>query len=114
MLQVLTGIFGVGSKTAARWFREEIHSLHQLRGSGRPLNRAQQAGESPESRPRWLQLLDQFPCFILSRLSGLVHYEDLNQPVTRAEADTIGEIVAEAVLAVSPGSHITLTGGFRR
>ncbi|XP_041825586.1 DNA-directed DNA/RNA polymerase mu isoform X2 [Melanotaenia boesemani] len=87
-LKVLTGIFGVGSKTAERWIRAGIHSLHQLQDSGQTLNRAQQA--------------------------GLEHYDDINQPVTKAEADVIGEIVEKAVVSVLPGAQIVLTGGFRR
>ncbi|XP_078127645.1 DNA-directed DNA/RNA polymerase mu isoform X3 [Sander vitreus] len=92
-LKVLTGIFGVGAKTAERWIRDGIHSLHQLQESGQTLNRAQQAA------------------FLLS---GLEHYDDLKQPVTKAEADAIGEIVEEAVVSVLPGAQITLIGGFRR
>uniref|UniRef100_A0A8C9X2Z0 DNA-directed DNA/RNA polymerase mu n=1 Tax=Sander lucioperca TaxID=283035 RepID=A0A8C9X2Z0_SANLU len=87
-LKVLTDIFGVGAKTAERWIRDGIHSLHQLQESGQTLNRAQQA--------------------------GLEHYDDLKQPVTKAEADAIGEIVEEAVVSVLPGAQITLIGGFRR
>ncbi|XP_071322805.1 DNA-directed DNA/RNA polymerase mu [Trachinotus anak] len=87
-LKVLTGIFGVGAKTAERWIREGIHTLHQLRGSGHTLNRAQQA--------------------------GLQHYDDLNRPVTKAEADAIREVVERAVVSVLPGAQVTLTGGFRR
>uniref|UniRef100_A0A3Q3LQ72 DNA-directed DNA/RNA polymerase mu n=1 Tax=Mastacembelus armatus TaxID=205130 RepID=A0A3Q3LQ72_9TELE len=87
-LKVLTGIFGVGAKTAARWISEGIHTLQQLQASGHTLNRAQQA--------------------------GLEHYDDLNQPVTKAEADAIGEIVEKAVVSVLPGAQVTLTGGFRR
>lgn len=55
--------------------------------------------------------------FALSKhcpLAGLEHYEDLNQPVTRAEADDIGEIVQKVVLSVLPGAQLTLIGGFRR
>lgn len=44
VFQVLTGIFGVGAKTAERWIREGIHSLPQLQDSAHTLNRAQQAG----------------------------------------------------------------------
>uniref|UniRef100_A0A3Q1AVP4 DNA-directed DNA/RNA polymerase mu n=1 Tax=Amphiprion ocellaris TaxID=80972 RepID=A0A3Q1AVP4_AMPOC len=87
-LKVLTGIFGVGSKTADRWIRDGIHNLHQLQESGATLNRAQQA--------------------------GLEHYNDLNQQVTKAEADAITEIVQEAVVSVLPGAQVVLTGGFRR
>uniref|UniRef100_A0A3B3HJW8 DNA-directed DNA/RNA polymerase mu n=1 Tax=Oryzias latipes TaxID=8090 RepID=A0A3B3HJW8_ORYLA len=85
---VLTGIFGVGAKTADRWIREGIHDLHQLRASGQVLNRAQRA--------------------------GLQHYADINQPVTRAEADAIEAIVEKAVSSVLRGAQIVLTGGFRR
>uniref|UniRef100_A0A3Q3IJ62 DNA-directed DNA/RNA polymerase mu n=1 Tax=Monopterus albus TaxID=43700 RepID=A0A3Q3IJ62_MONAL len=88
-LKVLTGIFGVGAKTADRWIREGIHTLHQLRDSGHTLNRAQQAGV-------------------------FLHYDDLNRPVSKADADIIGETVGKAVDAVLPGAQVTLIGGFRR
>ncbi|XP_054916761.1 DNA-directed DNA/RNA polymerase mu isoform X3 [Poeciliopsis prolifica] len=87
-LKVLTGIFGVGSKTADRWIREGIHNLQQLRVSGQTLNRAQQA--------------------------GLEHYDDIKQPVSLAEAEAIRGIVGRAVASVSPEAQIVLTGGFRR
>uniref|UniRef100_A0A3B4FRL7 DNA-directed DNA/RNA polymerase mu n=1 Tax=Pundamilia nyererei TaxID=303518 RepID=A0A3B4FRL7_9CICH len=87
-LKILTGIFGVGAKTADRWIREGIYNLEQLRDSGQTLNRAQK--------------------------SGLEHYDDLNEPVTKAEADAIGEIVQKAVDSVLTGSQVALTGGFRR
>ncbi|XP_038152601.1 DNA-directed DNA/RNA polymerase mu [Cyprinodon tularosa] len=87
-LKVLTGIFGVGTKTADRWIREGITNLQQLRDSGQTLNRSQQA--------------------------GLQHYDDINQPVSKAEADAIREIVERAVASVLPGAQTVLTGGFRR
>ncbi|XP_063333863.1 DNA-directed DNA/RNA polymerase mu isoform X3 [Pelmatolapia mariae] len=87
-LTILTGVFGVGAKTADRWIREGIYNLEQLRDSGQTLNRAQKA--------------------------GLEHYDDLNEPVTKAEADAIGEIVQKAVNSVLTGSQVALTGGFRR
>ncbi|RVE66173.1 hypothetical protein OJAV_G00123910 [Oryzias javanicus] len=87
-LKALTGIFGVGAKTADRWIREGIHDLRRLRASGQVLNRAQRA--------------------------GLQHYADINQPVTRAEADAIQAVVEKAVSSVLRGAQIVLTGGFRR
>ncbi|KAM4719989.1 DNA-directed DNA/RNA polymerase mu [Anableps anableps] len=87
-LKVLTGIFGVGAKTAARWIREGIHNLQQLRDSGQMLNRSQQA--------------------------GLEHYDDINQPVNMAEAEAISEIVGRAVASLLPEAQVVLTGGFRR
>ncbi|CAJ1070024.1 DNA-directed DNA/RNA polymerase mu [Xyrichtys novacula] len=87
-LKVLTGIFGVGAKTADRWIREGIQDLQQLRDSEQTLNRAQQA--------------------------GLEHYHDLNQLVTKAEADAISEIMERTVISVLPGAQMTLIGGFRR
>ncbi|KAM9734397.1 DNA-directed DNA/RNA polymerase mu [Menidia menidia] len=87
-LKALTGVFGVGWKTADRWIRDGILNIPQLRASGQTLNRAQQA--------------------------GLQHYEDLQQPVSRAEADAVAEVVQLAVSSVLPGSRVVLTGGFRR
>ncbi|XP_055063519.2 DNA-directed DNA/RNA polymerase mu isoform X3 [Misgurnus anguillicaudatus] len=87
-MKALTGIFGVGVKTADRWFREGLRSPSDLICTGQQLNRAQQA--------------------------GLQFYDDLNKHVTKAEADMISEIVKEAVSAVLPGAEIQLMGGFRR
>lgn len=87
-LKVLTGIFGVGARTAERWIRDGILTLQQLQDSGPTLNRAQRA--------------------------GLEHYDDLSRPVTREDADAIGEIVERAVRSVLPGAQMTLIGGFRR
>ncbi|XP_055729840.1 DNA-directed DNA/RNA polymerase mu [Salvelinus fontinalis] len=87
-MKALTGIFGVGAKTADRWFREGIHTPSDLQRSGHTLNRAQRA--------------------------GLQYYDELNLPVTKSEAVAIGQIVERAVHAVLPGAEIILIGGFRR
>lgn len=45
-MQSLTGIFGVGVKTADGWFREGIHSPSELMNTKQKLNQAQQAGKA--------------------------------------------------------------------
>ncbi|XP_069070485.1 DNA-directed DNA/RNA polymerase mu isoform X2 [Pleurodeles waltl] len=87
-LKVFSGIFGVGKKTADRWYQEGLRTLDDLRKKEKKLNRQQEA--------------------------GLQHYTDLNSPVTRLEADKIQHVVQDAVLRFLPGAIITLTGGFRR
>ncbi|XP_051764092.1 DNA-directed DNA/RNA polymerase mu isoform X2 [Ctenopharyngodon idella] len=87
-MKALTGIFGVGVRTADRWFREGLRSPDDLVRTGQQLNRAQQA--------------------------GVQYYDDLQKPVTKAEADVISDIVEKAVHAVLPGAEIQLMGGFRR
>ncbi|XP_048875430.1 LOW QUALITY PROTEIN: DNA-directed DNA/RNA polymerase mu [Brienomyrus brachyistius] len=84
-MKALTGIFGVGVKTAELWFREGVRRPTDLEALERSLNRAQAA--------------------------GLLYYEDLSTPVTKVEADLVEGIVGEAVRAVLPGAQITLTGG---
>jgi len=51
---------------------------------------------------------------LTSSLSGVQYYDDLQKPVTKAEADVISDIVEKAVHAVLPGAEIQLMGGFRR
>ncbi|KAM9456308.1 DNA-directed DNA/RNA polymerase mu isoform 1-T1 [Clarias gariepinus] len=94
-MKALTGVFGVGVRTADRWFREGIRSPLDLIDTGQKLNHAQQAAVS-------------------FRLLGVQYYNDLNTPVTKKEAMVISDIVEKAVKAVLPGAIITLTGGFRR
>lgn len=87
-MKALTGIFGVGVRTADRWFREGLRSPDDLIRTGQQLNRAQQA--------------------------GVQFYDDLQKAVTKAEADVISDVVEKAVHAVLPGAEIQLMGGFRR
>lgn len=61
--------------------------------------------------PYLLKFLFVWP---VCHLPGLEHYGDLNQPVTKAEADAVGEIVEKAVASALPGTQVTLIGGFRR
>uniref|UniRef100_UPI00398EADFE DNA-directed DNA/RNA polymerase mu n=1 Tax=Pristiophorus japonicus TaxID=55135 RepID=UPI00398EADFE len=87
-LKLFTSIFGVGVKTADKWYREGLRTIDELRASKIKLTKEQEA--------------------------GLLYYEDLIVPVTRAEADLIGQIVEGAVHRFLPTAIITLAGGFRR
>ncbi|XP_074054573.1 DNA-directed DNA/RNA polymerase mu isoform X2 [Macrotis lagotis] len=87
-MKLFTQIFGVGVKTADRWYREGLWTLDDLQGQTRKLSRQQEA--------------------------GIRHFEDLSTPVWRHEADAIQRIVEEAVWQVLPGATVTMTGGFRR
>ncbi|XP_078284836.1 DNA-directed DNA/RNA polymerase mu [Rhinoraja longicauda] len=87
-LKRFTSIFGVGVKTADKWYREGLRTLDQLRASDGKLTKQQEA--------------------------GLLYHNDLCVPVTRAEADWIKHIVERAVHKFLPAAVITLTGGFRR
>uniref|UniRef100_A0A674HZ35 BRCT domain-containing protein n=1 Tax=Terrapene triunguis TaxID=2587831 RepID=A0A674HZ35_9SAUR len=87
-MKLFTKIFGVGVRTASRWYQEGIRTLVDLQERNTKLTRQQQA--------------------------GLQHYEDLNTPVERGEAESIGRMVQEAVQRFLPGASVTLAGGFRR
>ncbi|XP_043844541.1 DNA-directed DNA/RNA polymerase mu isoform X3 [Dromiciops gliroides] len=86
--QLFTQIFGVGVKTADKWYREGLRTLDDLRGQTRKLSRQQEA--------------------------GIRYFEDLCTPVWRHEADAIQKTVEAAVRQVLPDATMTLTGGFRR
>ncbi|XP_051896911.1 DNA-directed DNA/RNA polymerase mu isoform X1 [Pristis pectinata] len=87
-LKRFTSIFGVGVKTADKWYREGLRTLDELRASNVKLTREQEA--------------------------GLLYHNDLSAPVTRTEADLIKQIVERAVHKFLPATVVTLTGGFRR
>uniref|UniRef100_A0A8C4VG98 DNA-directed DNA/RNA polymerase mu n=1 Tax=Gopherus evgoodei TaxID=1825980 RepID=A0A8C4VG98_9SAUR len=87
-MKLFTRIFGVGVRTASRWYQEGLRTLVDLQERNTKLTRQQQA--------------------------GLRHYEDLNTPVERGEAEFIGQMVQEAVQRFLPGASVTLAGGFRR
>ncbi|XP_058236370.1 DNA nucleotidylexotransferase [Hemibagrus wyckioides] len=88
-LKIFTSVFGVGPKTAEKWYRQGLRSLEQIvSDSSIHLNRMQQA--------------------------GFQYYEDISKPVSKAEAEAVGQIIEEVVSCVNPDVTITLTGGFRR
>uniref|UniRef100_A0A8C5NVB2 DNA-directed DNA/RNA polymerase mu n=1 Tax=Jaculus jaculus TaxID=51337 RepID=A0A8C5NVB2_JACJA len=87
-MKLFTQIFGVGVKTANRWYQEGLRTLDELREQSQRLTQQQKA--------------------------GIQHYHDLSTPVGRTEAEALQKLVEEAVGQALPGATVTLTGGFRR
>ncbi|XP_052590390.1 DNA-directed DNA/RNA polymerase mu isoform X3 [Peromyscus californicus insignis] len=87
-MKLFTQVFGVGVKTANRWYQEGLRTLDELREQPQRLTHQQKA--------------------------GLQYYEDLSTPVGRADAEALQQLVAAAVRQTLPGATVTLTGGFRR
>uniref|UniRef100_A0A671V0L5 DNA nucleotidylexotransferase n=1 Tax=Sparus aurata TaxID=8175 RepID=A0A671V0L5_SPAAU len=88
-LKLFTSVFGVGPKTADKWYRGGLRSFSDVLGDrGIRLNRMQQ--------------------------SGFLHYGDISRAVSKAEARALRNIIDEAVHAITPDAVLALTGGFRR
>uniref|UniRef100_A0A2I3HH62 DNA polymerase mu n=1 Tax=Nomascus leucogenys TaxID=61853 RepID=A0A2I3HH62_NOMLE len=87
-MKLFTQIFGVGVRTADRWYREGLRTLDDLRQQPQKLTQQQKA--------------------------GLQHHRDLSTPVLRSDVDALQQAVEEAVGQALPGATVTLTGGFRR
>ncbi|KAF4090525.1 hypothetical protein AMELA_G00052930 [Ameiurus melas] len=88
-LKIFTSVFGVGPKTAEKWYRRGLRSLEQIvSDSSIHLNKMQ--------------------------IAGFQYYEDISKPVSKAEAEAVGHIIKEIAGCFSPDVTMTLTGGFRR
>ncbi|XP_058152690.1 DNA-directed DNA/RNA polymerase mu isoform X4 [Dasypus novemcinctus] len=87
-MKLFTQMFGVGVKTADRWYQEGLRTLDDLRTRPQRLTQQQQA--------------------------GLQHHRDLAIPVQQQEAQALQRLVEAAVGQALPGATVTLTGGFRR
>ncbi|XP_061546250.1 LOW QUALITY PROTEIN: DNA nucleotidylexotransferase [Phycodurus eques] len=88
-LKLFTSVFGVGPKTAEKWYRRGLRSFCDILAEPSiQLNRMQQ--------------------------SGFLHYGDITRVVTKAEAQALGNIIDEAVHLITSDAVIALTGGFRR
>ncbi|XP_045877290.1 DNA-directed DNA/RNA polymerase mu isoform X2 [Meles meles] len=87
-MKLFTGIFGVGVKTADRWYQEGLRTLDSLHEQLQRLTQQQRA--------------------------GLQHYRELSVPVQRPEAEALQQEVEAAAADVLPGATVTLVGGFRR
>ncbi|XP_006832315.1 PREDICTED: DNA-directed DNA/RNA polymerase mu [Chrysochloris asiatica] len=87
-MKTFTQIFGVGVKTADRWFQEGLRTLDDLFKQPQKLTQQQKA--------------------------GLQHHQDLSTPVQQQEAQAVQRAVETVVSQTLPGATVTLTGGFRR
>ncbi|XP_073096713.1 DNA nucleotidylexotransferase isoform X3 [Manis javanica] len=87
--KLFTSVFGVGLKTAEKWFRMGFRTLSKIRS-------------------------DKTLKFTQMQKAGFLYYEDLVSHVTREEAEAVSVLVKEAVWAFLPDAFVTMTGGFRR
>ncbi|NXP06475.1 TDT nucleotidylexotransferase, partial [Thinocorus orbignyianus] len=84
-----TSVFGVGVKTAEKWYRMGLKTLEDVKADKTlKLSKMQKA--------------------------GFLYYEDLVSCVTKAEADAVSLIVKNTVCMFLPDALVTITGGFRR
>ncbi|KAI8480839.1 hypothetical protein Bbelb_414290 [Branchiostoma belcheri] len=79
-------IFGIGCSTARKWYEKGFRTLDDIRNDSTITLRKDQK-------------------------IGLELYQDLNTPVTLAEANIIQELVKAEVQRLQPGATVVLTGG---
>ncbi|XP_076777100.1 DNA nucleotidylexotransferase isoform X2 [Arvicanthis niloticus] len=89
VIELFTSVFGVGLKTAEKWFRMGFKTLHEIKS-------------------------DKSLRFTQMQKAGFLYYEDLISRVNRAEAEAVSVLVKEAVVTFLPDALVTMTGGFRR
>ncbi|XP_045684166.1 DNA-directed DNA/RNA polymerase mu [Phyllostomus hastatus] len=87
-MKLFTQIFGVGVRTADRWYREGLRTLDDVQSRVPRLTEQQKA--------------------------GLRHHRDLSTPVQRPDAEALQQVVETVVVQALPGATVTLAGGFRR
>nr|XP_061794354.1 DNA nucleotidylexotransferase-like [Nerophis lumbriciformis] len=88
-LKLFTSVFGVGLKTAEKWYLRGLRSFSEILAE---------------------------PSIELNRMqkSGFLHYGDISRAVTKAEAQALGNIIDEAAHLITSDAVIAMTGGFRR
>ncbi|XP_078079622.1 DNA nucleotidylexotransferase isoform X2 [Mustelus asterias] len=87
--KLFTSVFGVGLKTADKWYRQGFRTLEEIK-SAKDLK------------------------FTKMQKAGFLYYEDINNAVRRPEADAVGQIIENILHECTPDVTLTLTGGFRR
>ncbi|XP_048642463.1 DNA-directed DNA/RNA polymerase mu isoform X2 [Marmota marmota marmota] len=117
-MKLFTQIFGVGVKTANRWYQEGLRTLDDLRGQPQKLTKQQKAATGMgdclilEDGALWGMQAERVRRTVLP--TGLQHHQDLSTPVGRPDAEALQQLVETVVGQVLPGATVTLTGGFRR
>uniref|UniRef100_A0AAV2JJU1 DNA-directed DNA polymerase X domain-containing protein n=1 Tax=Knipowitschia caucasica TaxID=637954 RepID=A0AAV2JJU1_KNICA len=88
-LKLFTSVFGVGAKTADKWFQRGLRTLPQIQ---------------------------THPGIQLTRMQrhGFLHHQHLCRGLSSDEARAVEALIGETVRCVDPNARITLTGGFRR
>ncbi|XP_063047824.1 DNA nucleotidylexotransferase-like [Engraulis encrasicolus] len=88
-MKLFTSVFGVGPKTAEKWFLRGLRSLEEIATHPHVhLNRMQQA--------------------------GFLYYADISRGISKSEAEALGRIVEDTLHQIAPNASMVLTGGFRR
>ncbi|MGH0115555.1 UNVERIFIED_CONTAM: hypothetical protein FKN15_024885 [Acipenser sinensis] len=87
--KLFTSVFGVGLKTAEKWYRRGFRSLEEVKA-------------------------DSSIHFTKMQKAGFLYYDDISRAVSRDEASAIGQIVEDTVHLFVPDALVVVTGGFRR
>ncbi|XP_077114659.1 DNA nucleotidylexotransferase [Ranitomeya variabilis] len=87
--KVFTSIFGVGLKTAEKWYRLSLRTLEDIKNN------------------KDLKLTSM-------QKHGLLYYEDISSYVSKTEADAVEHLVRNIICEFVPDAIVTITGGFRR
>ncbi|XP_054456602.1 DNA nucleotidylexotransferase [Anoplopoma fimbria] len=88
-LKLFTSVFGVGPKTADKWYRRGLRSFSDI-------------------------LADRDIHFNQMQQNGFLHYGDISRAVSKAEARSLSNIIDGTARAITPAAILALTGGFRR
>ncbi|KAM9325065.1 DNA nucleotidylexotransferase [Gastrophryne carolinensis] len=87
--KTFTSIFGVGFKTAEKWYRMGLRTLGDIKYN------------------KDLKLTSM-------QKHGLLYYEDINSYVSKKEADAVELLAKTIIRGISPDAMATVAGGFRR
>ncbi|XP_043912851.1 DNA nucleotidylexotransferase [Protopterus annectens] len=88
-IKLFKSVFGVGPKTAEKWYWMGFRSLEEIKQ-------------------------DQTLIFTKMQKAGLLYYDDISRSVCKEEADAVQQILVDIVQNIYPKAAVTLTGGFRR